>query len=292
MYGKQSALSLVNEICNFNKLSPKRLSLFEHLQESNKSANLKPLCPTHWTVRATAVLSVISNYSVLLDELSEIGEHGTCDCSSKASGLCVTMEKFQTYLGLKLSHLVFVAVEQLATTLQSKDMSAEICIQAVKLATQFLQRQRSSSSFEVFYEGVCNNAVGLTDEPTLTRRRRPPKRFNDGTEGFNPETPKEYFRHQYYEALDILIAELNRRFMRKNLMVLEEIEHLLINACNNIMNKPSEQLISMYKSNIDFERLSIQLSMMPDLIKTVASDSVHICIKEGNYSKNHLRHYQ
>ena len=107
--GKQSkvirdALSLVNEICNFIKLSPKRLSLFEHLQECNSatSPSLKPLCPTRWTVRTSAVLSVLTNYKVLLDELDKIRENETGEASSKATGVCVSMEQF-----LKLSYLVF-----------------------------------------------------------------------------------------------------------------------------------------------------------------------------------------
>ena len=48
----RDVLSLVNEICNFIRLSPQCLSLFEHMQkdmECEKSAtlpSLKPLCPT------------------------------------------------------------------------------------------------------------------------------------------------------------------------------------------------------------------------------------------------------
>lgn len=75
------------------------------------------------------------------------------------------MEQFQSYFGLKLSYLVFVAVEQLAVTLQSKDISAEICRQAVKMATQFLERQRSVQNFDVFWEGVVADSEGLTMLP-------------------------------------------------------------------------------------------------------------------------------
>ena len=135
----ESHKRLVNEICNFIKLFPKRLSLFEDLQECNSATppSLKPLCPTRWTVRASAVLSVLTNYKVLLDELDEIGENEIGEASPKATCLCVSREQFQNYFGLKLSYMVFVAVEQLAITLQSKDISAELCNQAVKMATQF-----------------------------------------------------------------------------------------------------------------------------------------------------------
>ena len=70
----RDALSLVNEICNFIKLSPKRLALFDNMQESSSvsSPSLKPLCPTRWTVRASAISSVLMNYKVLQDALDEM----------------------------------------------------------------------------------------------------------------------------------------------------------------------------------------------------------------------------
>ena len=91
-------MSLVNEICNFIKLARKRLSLFEHLEECNSatSPSLKPLCPTSWTVRTGAVLNVLTNYKVLLDDLDEIGENETGEASSKATGQCVSKEQFQS----------------------------------------------------------------------------------------------------------------------------------------------------------------------------------------------------
>ena len=116
--GRQSkvirdALSLVNEVCNFIRLSPKRLSLFERMKsESGMSSKLPTLKPL-WTVRTGAVLSVLKNYAVLQEELESLGQ-GSGEASAKATGLSINMEQFQTYFGLKLSYMVFVAVEQLA----------------------------------------------------------------------------------------------------------------------------------------------------------------------------------
>lgn len=113
----------------------------------------------------------------------------------------------------------------------------------------------------------------------LPRKRRPSRHIESNNESFHPHTPKDYFRHQYYEALDILIAELNRRFIRKNLSVLQEIEDILISACKNVLKKPSDELVRMYSSIIDFKRLAAQISMMPDLIKAANNDGGG-CIKE------------
>ena len=43
----------------------------------------------------------------------------------RASGLLSLLEKFGTYFGLKLSHLLFSATEQTSTTLQRKNLSVQ-----------------------------------------------------------------------------------------------------------------------------------------------------------------------
>ena len=46
-----------------------RSNLLESLkvQLSTPTPTLKPLCPTHWTVRTTAINSVLTNYTLLMD---------------------------------------------------------------------------------------------------------------------------------------------------------------------------------------------------------------------------------
>ena len=193
---------------------------------SSKLPTLKPLCPTRWTVRTGAVLSVLKNYAVLQEELESLGQ-GSREASAKATGLSINMEQFQAYLGLKLSYMVFVAIEQLATTLQSKSISAELCSQSGQAATRVLERQRTDETFENFYESVITDSKDLTDDPKLPRKKRTPRRFDAGSNAYHPQTPKEYFKQQYFESLDILINELGRRFKQESLSVLHEIEDIV-----------------------------------------------------------------
>lgn len=86
---------------------------------------LKPLCPTRWTIRTGAVLSLLKNYVILQEELEHL-DQGSGESSAKATGFSINMEQFQTFFGLKLSYMVFVAVEQLATTLQSRSITADL----------------------------------------------------------------------------------------------------------------------------------------------------------------------
>ena len=276
--GKQSkpirdALALVNELSNFIRLSPRRLAQFEHIQ-SNLSSNLpslKPLCPTRWIVRTSAILSVIKNYKVLQEEFDALS-HGTDEAASKASGLLINMEQFHTFFGLKLSYIIFVTTEQLATTLQKKDITAQMCIQGSQAAIQFLQRQRTEADFNFFYDAIVTESKDLTTEPKLPRRRQP-LRCAGESDCFHPNTPKDFYRHLYYEAFDITAGEIARRFEQKGFRMLNEIENMLIPSCNGTLTKPSEEFIEMYKGDVDFEKLMPQLSMLPELLKVSNKDS-------------------
>ena len=118
-----------------------RSTLFSALQTqlSPGSATLKPLCPTRWTVRTAAISAVLCNYSVLCVALEQIHDETHDEYGRKAGSFLAQMEKFSTFFGLKLSHLIYSGTEQLSLTLEGT-MAAE-------LAIQYLTRQRSESSF-------------------------------------------------------------------------------------------------------------------------------------------------
>jgi hypothetical protein len=97
------AINITKDIVNFVRRSPKRLNIAEKLSHdlSISSSQLKPLCPTRWTVRASSMNSLLSNYqlvkSVMQEVVNEKGRSGV-----KAAGWLNQMENFQTFFGLKL----------------------------------------------------------------------------------------------------------------------------------------------------------------------------------------------
>ena len=166
-------------------------------------------------------------------ELEKINEDCSGEGSTKAAGLLPLMEKFSTYFGLKLSYLAFVATEQLAITLQGKDINPQVSTLAVNATKSFLQRQRSTESFKTFYQSavVESQSQKLTSEPVLSRQSS------------QYQSVEAYFRQQYFEVLDILNnIELERRFDQESLKLLTEIERLLVDACNGNAGQPSRTL--------------------------------------------------
>ena len=268
----RDALDLVMEISQLIRFSPKRSTLFSDVQKELGacSVSLKPLCPTRWTVRTAAISAVLSNYSNLLAALEQINAETHDDYGRKAGGYLAQMDKFSTFFGLKLAHLIFSGTEQLSLTLQGKDTTIQEAVNATELAVKYLTRLRSDSTFVDFYSKTVEEAKELTSDPVLPRYRRPPHRIDDGEAPVLFSDPKSYFKQQYFEILDLLVNELKRRFQQKRgLPVMSVLEKTLLDSANGkfcALELPEE--FDIYNSDLDLSRLKIQLTMLPDLITT------------------------
>ena len=76
-------------------------------------------------MRTAAIDAVLKNYPALLKALQNISETCYDDYGRKANGLNAQLEKFDTYFGLKLSHLIFSGTEQTSISLQGKNTSVQ-----------------------------------------------------------------------------------------------------------------------------------------------------------------------
>ena len=220
-------------------------------------------------MRTAAIHSVLLNYSSLCETLETVNAETHDEYGRKAGGYLAQMEKFSTFFGLNLSHLIFSGTEQLSLTLEGKDTTIQEGTMAAELAAQYLQRQRTDESFTAFYSRVVDSAKELTSPPVLPRYRQPPKRLDGGSSAHLFSTPECYFRKQYFEVLDLMIHELKRWFQQERGMpVAEVIERVLLDAANGTFSGELPQELQMYKNDIDLTRLKVQLQMMPDLIRT------------------------
>ena len=75
----QSALDLAQQVVVFIRASSKWRDIFDSLQNGNEDidesaqTSLRPLCPTHWKVKADSLERIILNYSALLETLNISG---------------------------------------------------------------------------------------------------------------------------------------------------------------------------------------------------------------------------
>ena len=184
---------------------------------------LKPLCPTCWTVRTSAINSILKNYDVIYTELEQASNESG-DSATHASGYTALMEKFETLFGLCLSYLVFSATEEVSKVLQGHDLNAQDACRSVAQAISFLTRQRSDVAFSEFYQTTLSKSKKLTDPTKLSR-----------TNSIIFTSPEIYFRQQYFQVFDLLISELERRFNQLSLSVFKDIEKLLMTSSNDNM---------------------------------------------------------
>ena len=74
----------------------------------------------------------------------------------------------------------------------------------------------------------------------------------------------------YFEVIDVLVPELQRRFSQDTLGIANEIEVTLLKAANckdtNSAIGCEETLLEFYKKDIDGKKLVRQLIMLPDLV--------------------------
>ena len=265
----RDAMDLVKEISALITNSPKRQNIFEKIQSDFgiSSKAVRPLCPTRWTVRTGAIGAVLENYEALQETMEEINVSGNDDYSRRAGGVVSLMNKFETYFGLEVSHMLFAATEQLSTNIQYNDSCVKDAVYGSKMISSFLDRQRNKESFDIFYQSTETKAAARTEEPCLPRYKRVPKRLDSGPENVRFESAKDYYRHMYYDALDTVRGQLEKRFLNQNLIIAHQMEELLINAANGSDFTLSQSIKDMYEEDVDMNKLLTQLTLMEDMVK-------------------------
>ena len=269
----RDTLETVREIVKLIKFSPKRLTLFttKLLQSEDTGVTIKPLCPTRWTARTGAIEAVLKDYVILMETMEEVNQTTHDEYGLKAKGVLSALEQFDTLFGLELGYLIFSASEQVSKVLQGKNISLQDALSAVNVAKEYYKRQRKEETFNFFYERVVKKAEELkVDSPRLPRYRRRPARFEDGSHPHQFTTAKDYHRHLYYQACDLLVRELEDRFQQKDLLQNAlPLESVLIRAANKeeFQNELDKIEQSCYESDFDFSQLKVQLSLLPGVIK-------------------------
>lgn len=224
--------------------------------------------------QASSINAILVNYKVLQATLEKIKE-GHDEYAAKASGLHIRMELFDTYFGLKLSHLFISAAEQFSTNLQARDISVQEATCGAELLVSHLRSLRTDIWFNRFYDPVLSPSLSLTDEPRLPRVRKLPKRFDQGEHPHRYACPKDKYRQTYFETLDLAVGEVERRFQRSDLHIIKDIDNLLLNAANRREIEPISDVVAKFLENdVDPERFKVQLLMVADMIKTAYANSI------------------
>lgn len=169
-------------------------------------------------VRTGAIDVIIKSYATILDALEEIHHTAHDEYGVKAAGLLATLDKFETFFGLKLGHQLFGAAEEVSKVLQTKDLSVQEAVSSVSVIKQFYKRLRRNEEFDRFFDHAIAQSKSLRiSELKLPRYRKAPRRLDEGSEPHRFNTVKDYFRCQYFEACDLLVNDIESRLNKNNL---------------------------------------------------------------------------
>lgn len=228
----KASLEITHEITKLIKLSPRRDAIFNELKADNdlvtdnKTPTICLLCPTRWTVRADSLLSILNNYSVLLDTWDEALE-AVKDTETKAriQGVSSQMNSFDFLFGAMLGEMLLRHTDNLSRSLQKKTCCATEGQQVGSMVVRTLQTIRNDESFDLFWLKVTNFSEPLGIEPQLSCRRKVPRRFESGTaEGDFHEIPESFYRQHYFEAIDLAVNSIQDRFQQPGYQVYQNLE--------------------------------------------------------------------
>ena len=120
------------------------------------------------------------------------------------------------------------------------------------------------------------------DEPTLSRRRRPPSRIDDYYGKAAPEFPADeisHYRRIYFELLDCIIIAIRDQFDQEDYRIYVQLENLLLKAAkgDNFI-KEYDAVMETYACDFDKNRFHVQLETLNEYCKEIYQSDV-FCLR-------------
>jgi len=218
-------------------------------------------------------VSILLNYDTLKATLEEV-EKCRDEYAAKAHGILIQLEMFDTFFELKLAHFIFSSCEQFSVNLQSVDITVQEALKGAQLFVKHLKSQQNQSKFDSFYMDVVHLASNKTEGPSLRRARKVPRRFNTGENPHYYSVPNNRHRHIFFEALEVVFGEVERRFEQSDLPLAQKMESLLLSAVNGNIMAITDRVSKFIEGDIDKSRLAVQLPMVQDMIKTAMDGTI------------------
>ena len=207
---------------------------------------------------------------------------------STANAFLKQISDFDFFFALCFAHRLFERTDILSKELQNPKTSTVEGIFLTKHLKNEFMNWRKDDEFEKFWTRATHMAEkNGADPPKLPKKRRRPKRYEDGSEGFQHKLPKEFYRHQYFLVLDLLCGYMEKRIEEKALRVLCAIEDLLAAGWNSqpLDKKQLDFVCDHYKFDLDKSRLTYQLNSLKNLRDSVENQpstlsNAHIVIDQ------------
>ncbi len=123
------------------------------------------------------------------------------------------------------------------------------------------QSIRTDECFDLFWEYLeVRRTSSDVSSPTLPRRRKVPRRFEPGDSAPEyPSTVQDHYRRIYFQAIDLVVAAMTKRFDQKGFQVLQKLEISLTTVEQPQQSEAIKVITSFYGTDLNYERLQTQL---------------------------------
>ena len=221
----------------------------DHPKHSYDSLKKKILnfCVTRWTVRATSLQNILSNYEgivslfarLLTDREEKQGLNA--DKIREITGLVQYLQKFEFLIGLRLSILLYKTVDHHAKNLQGDNVNISVAIKMVVTLVKELERHKDN--FDNFWDEVIeerllinesvNNIPIIRDFNAYDEIEAPvcPRAQVRSLTDVSEDSPaKIYWKELYLDGFQTILEDLTDRLTSPQLKLCAEIEELLLNG--------------------------------------------------------------
>ena len=280
----QSALSSIRDIRNvlgtvtslysYLEASAKRHERFQEIQKalnaSKPPTTLKHLCETRWASRYRAVHSLRSSFEAVVLTLQAVSDEDP-RTGHEAESLLKAINTFVFYFYIIVLDALLKVTGVLSDYLQGEVVLLSNARNAASSTVSTLKSYRTDSKFLEFWSAAEQATCDLHFEPPhVPRRRKVPRRIDDGTsDGDSPDSPEAVHRPIYFQLIDLLQVELEERFASNDHEALIAIETLLLDSI--VKSEPSAECIakvtSFYGNDLDPTKFEVELTIFYHQIK-------------------------
>ena len=167
--------------------------------------------------------------------------------------------------------------------MQAKHVFAVEAKKYVAVAMASLKDLRNDSNFDEFWSGVKQNAEKLdVDEPILPRKRKAPTRFDPTSSTTHADnTPEDLYRRLYYEVIDTLLGEIEKRFDSDSFELYGKIEKILLSSAKGELDPCDDMIkdvVSHFNDDLEHSDLVKELALVKNVM--TAKSAMILCVQK------------
>ena len=194
-------------------------SVIKEVNSKPRIMSVKKLSDTRWACRSDAIRAVSENFSAILKALDEVEQSAHSGrVVAEAGGLRYQMLKFEFLLCLIVLKDLLFKCRCISDYLQREDIDILSALQLADTTIKTLKEMRTETTFKSFYTEASRMASEMDIQVAEPRPRKISHRLDDDwrNEHVMVSSEDKYRVTFFYEVLDTILSEFDRRFNQES----------------------------------------------------------------------------